>query len=138
MCENVPDGKGPASQYAEISISLTSYLAEWERYTSHINSLSDADAVLSSTLTPASEGGRSYSHSHRLDHVEAHSFVSAWDLYLKGQSRRIIPVIGSSEDPAHCARERVCACVCACVCASLRESLPVAHSSMNVSEEDSQ
>ena len=25
----------------------------------------DADAVLSSTLTPASEGGRPYSHSHR-------------------------------------------------------------------------
>jgi len=26
---------------------------------------SPSDAILSSTLTPASEGGRSYSHSHR-------------------------------------------------------------------------
>lgn len=91
----------------------------------------------SSTLTPALEGGRPFSYSHRPEELLEASFVSAWDLYQE-RIRRALTVIGSSEDPAHCARERVCACVCACVCASLRESLPVAHSSMNVSEEDSQ
>lgn len=98
---------------------------------------SPSDAVLSSTLTPASEGGRPYSHSHRLDHVEAHSFVSAWDLYLE-DLRRSLTVIGSSEDPEECLRNNVCACVCACVCASPVEDEPQTASSMIVPVESSQ
>ncbi len=93
----------------------------------------------SSTLTPALEGGRSYSHSHRLDHVEAHSFVSAWDLYqISLAEASSITVIGSSEDRGIDPEPRVCACVCVRVCANLRESLPVAHSSMTVPKEDIQ
>ncbi len=96
---------------------------------------SPSDAVLSSTLTPASEGGRSYSHSHHLDHVEAHSFVSAWDLYLE-DLRRSLTVIGSSEDPEECLRNDVCVRVC--VCANPIEDEPQTASSMIVPREDSQ
>ena len=81
-----------------------------------------SDEVLTSDLTPAPDGGRFLSHSHRLDHVEAHSFVSAWDLYLiaLAEASSII-VIGSSEDPE--VTLRTCACVCACVrvCAYLND-----------------
>lgn len=78
-------------------------------------SYSDQLAKGSSTLTPASEGGRSYSYSHRLDHVEAHSFVSAWDLLLERVGRELT-VIGSSEDRGAFPEPCVCACVCVCVC----------------------
>ena len=98
---------------------------------------SPSDAVLSSTLTPASEGGRSYSHSHRLG-IEASSFVSALDLYLEGQSRRIITVIGSSEDRGEVPEPCVCACVCVCVCASPVEDEPQTVPSMIVPVESSQ
>ena len=99
---------------------------------------SDRFANESSTLTPALEGGRISSHSHRLDMIEAHSFVSAWDLYCEGQSRRIIPVIGSSEDPEHCLRSSVCACECVRVCANPVEDEPQTVPSMIVPREDSQ
>jgi len=99
---------------------------------------SPSDAILSSTLTPVREGGRPYSYSHRLDHVEAHLFVSAWDLYLEGQSRRIITVIGSSEDRGEVPEPCVCACVCVCVCASPIEDEPQTASSMIVPVESSQ
>ena len=97
----------------------------------------DADAVLSSTLTPVREGGRPYSHSHRLDHVEAHSFVSAWDLYLE-DLRRTLTVIGSSEDRGAVPEPCVCACVCVCVCANPIEDEPQAVPSMIVPVESSQ
>ena len=95
----------------------------------------DADAVLSSTLTPVREGGRPYSYSHRLDHVEAHSFVSAWDLYLE-DLRRTLTVIGSSEDRGEVPEPCVCACVC--VCANPIEDEPQAVPSMIVPVESSQ
>ena len=95
---------------------------------------SDADAILSSTLTPASEGGRSYSHSHRLG-IEASSFVSAWDLYLL-EVRRTLTVIGSSEDRGEVPEP--CVCVCVCVCANPIEDEPHTDSSMIVPVESSQ
>ena len=75
-----------------------------------------SDEVLTSDLTPAPDGGRFLSHSHRLDHVEAHSFVSAWDLYqiYLAEASSII-VIGSSEDRGEVPEPCVCACVCVCV-----------------------
>lgn len=93
----------------------------------------------SSALTPALEGGRSFSHSHRPEELLEASFVSAWDLYLEDLRRSLI-VIGSSEDRGIDPEPRVCACACVRVrvCANLRESLPVAHSSMTVPKEDSQ
>jgi hypothetical protein len=96
-----------------------------------------SDEVLTSDLTPAPDGGRFLSHSHRLDHVEAHSFVSAWDLYLL-EVRRAFTVIGSSEDPEECLRNNVCACVCVCVCASPVEDEPQTVPSMIVPVESSQ
>ena len=98
---------------------------------------SPSDAVLSSTLTPVREGGRPYSHSHRLDHVEAHSFVSAWDLYLE-DLRRTLTVIGSSEDRGEVPEPCVCACVCVRVCANPIEDEPQAVPSMIVPVESSQ
>lgn len=99
----------------------------------------DADAVLSSTLTPVREGGRPYSYSHRLDHVEAHSFVSAWDLYqISLAEASSITVIGSSEDRGAVPEPCVCACVCVCVCASPVEDEPHTDSSMIVPVESSQ
>jgi hypothetical protein len=95
---------------------------------------SPSDAILSSTLTPASEGGRS-SHSHCLDMIEAHSFVSAWDLYQE-RIRRALTVIGSSEDRGEVPEPCVCACVC--VCASPVEDEPQTASSMIVPVESSQ
>ena len=93
----------------------------------------DADAVLSSTLTPVREGGRPYSHSHRLDMIEAHSFVSAWDLYLE-DLRRSLTVIGSSEDRGEVPEP----CVCACVCANPIEDEPQTVPSMIVPVESGQ
>lgn len=98
---------------------------------------SPSDAVLSSTLTPVREGGRPYSYSHRLDHVEAHSFVSAWDLYLE-DLRRTLTVIGSSEDRGEVPEPCVCVRVCACVCASPVEDEPQTVPSMIVPVESSQ
>ena len=98
---------------------------------------SPSDAILSSTLTPVREGGRPYSHSHRLDHVEAHSFVSAWDLYLE-DLRRTLTVIGSSEDRGEIPEPCVCVRVCVCVCASPVEDEPHTDSSMIVPVESSQ
>ena len=97
---------------------------------------SPSDAVLSSTLTPASEGGRSYSHSHRLG-IEASPFVSAWDLLLKRVGRELT-VIGSSEDRGEIPEPCVCVRVCACVCASPVEDEPHTDSSMIVPVESSQ
>lgn len=99
---------------------------------------SPSDAILSSTLTPALEGGRSYSHSHLPELIGGLSFVSAWDLYLEGQSRRIITVIGSSEDRGTVPEPCVCACVCVCVCASPVEDEPQTVPSMIVPREGSQ
>ena len=98
---------------------------------------SPSDVVLSSTLTPVREGGRSYSHSHRLDMIEAHSFVSAWALYLE-DPRRSLTVIGSSEDRGEVPEPCVCVRVCACVCASPVEDEPQTVPSMIVPREDSQ
>ena len=74
------------------------------------------------------------SSSHRLG-IEAHSFVSAWDLYLiaLAEASSII-VIGSSEDPENCLRS----CVCACVCANPVEDRQQTASSMIVPREGSQ
>lgn len=66
------------------------------------------------------------------------SFVSAWDLYLEGQSRRIITVIGSSEDRGEVPEPCVCVRVCACVCASPVEDEPQTVPSMIVPVESSQ
>lgn len=77
------------------------------------------------------------SHSHRLDMIEASSFVSAWDLYLE-DLRRSLTVIGSSEDPEECLRNDVCVRVCVCVCANPVEDEPQTASSMIVPREDSQ
>ena len=96
-----------------------------------------SDEVLTSDLTPAPDGGRFLSHSHRLDHVEAHSFVSAWDLYQE-RIRRAFTVIGSSEDRGEVPEPCVCACVCVCVCASPVEDEPQTASSMIVPVESSQ
>ena len=98
---------------------------------------SPSDAVLSSTLTPVREGGRPYSYSHRLDMIEAHSFVSAWDLYLE-DLRRSLTVIGSSEDRGAVPEPCVCVRVCACVCANPIEDEPHTDSSMTVPVESSQ
>jgi len=98
---------------------------------------SPSDAILSSTLTPVREGGRPYSYSHRLDHVEAHSFVSAWDLYLE-DLRRSLTVIGSSEDRGSVPEPCVCVRVCVCVCASPVEDEPQTVPSMIVPVESSQ
>ena len=91
----------------------------------------------SSTLTPASEGGRPFSYSHRPEELLGASFVSAWDLYLL-EVRRTLTVIGSSEDSE--VQPRTCACVCVCVrvCASPVEDEPHTDSSMIVPVEDSQ
>ena len=97
---------------------------------------SPSDAVLSSTLTPALGGGRSYSHSHRLG-IEASSFVSAWDLYLE-DLRRSLTVIGSSEDRGEVPEPCVCVRACVCVCASPVEDEPHTDSSMIVPVESSQ
>jgi hypothetical protein len=102
-------------------------------------SYSDQLAKGSSTLTPASEGGGISSHSHRLDHVEAFSFVSAWDLYQNALAEApSITVIGSSEDRGAVPEPCVCVRVCACVCANPIEDEPQTASSMIVPREDSQ
>lgn len=100
---------------------------------------SPSDAVLSSTLTPASEGGRNplHFHSHRPEEFLEASFVSAWDLYLEDLRRSLI-VIGSSEDRGTVPEPCVCACVCVCVCASPVEDEPHTDSSMIVPVESSQ
>jgi len=79
------------------------------------------------------------SSSHRLDMIEAFSFVSAWDLYLiaLAEASSII-VIGSSEDPENCLRSCVCACECVRVCASPVEDRQQTASSMIVPREGSQ
>ena len=94
-----------------------------------------SDEVLTSDLTPAPDGGRTFSHSHRLDHVEAHSFVSAWDLYQE-RIRRALTVIGSSEDRGEVPEP--CVCVCVCVCANPIEDEPHTDTSMIVPVESSQ
>ena len=96
---------------------------------------SPSDAILSSTLTPASEGGRSYSHSHLPELIGDPSFVSAWDLYqiYLAEASSII-VIGSSEDRGAVPEP----CVCACVCASPVEDEQQTASSMIVPREGSQ
>ena len=96
---------------------------------------SPSDAILSSTLTPASEGGRSYSHSRLPELIGDPSFVSAWDLYLL-EVRRTLTVIGSSEDRG--AVPEPCVCACVCVCASPVEDEPRTDSSMIVPVESSQ
>jgi hypothetical protein len=96
-----------------------------------------SDEVLTSDLTPAPDGGRFLSHSHRLDHVEAHSFVSAWDLYLE-DLRRSLTVIGSSEDRGAVPEPCVCVRVCVCVCANPVEDEPQTIPSMIVPVESGQ
>ena len=98
---------------------------------------SPSDAVLSSTLTPAPDGGRFLSHSHRPEELLGASFVSAWDLYQE-RIRRAFTVIGSSEDRGTVPVPCVCACVCVCVCASPVEDRQQTASSMIVPREGSQ
>lgn len=98
-------------------------------------SYSDQLAKGSSTLTPVREGGGISSHSHRLDMIEAFSFVSAWDPFLKRVGRELT-VIGSSEDRGEVPEPCVCACVC--VCASPVEDEPQTVPSMIVPVESSQ
>lgn len=120
-----------------------------ERYTSHRDRLIafaclneiietiDSDAILSSTLTPASEGGRLSSHSDRFDMIEASPFVSAWDLYIEEQSRALT-LIGSSDEPGLLPEPCVCACVCVRVCAYPEEEGQQTVPSTTVPKEDSQ
>jgi hypothetical protein len=100
---------------------------------------SPSDAVLSSTLTPASEGGRPYSHSHLPELIRGLSFISALDIYqISLAEASSITVIGSSEDRGEVPEPCVCVCVCVCVCANPIEDEPQTVPSMIVPREDSQ
>ncbi len=124
MSENVPRGECPASQYAEILISLTSYLAEWDRYISHINSLSNI------------------SHSyHCPDLIGDSSFVSAWDLYLEQVCRRLITVLTHQREDAcdrECDHVSCCDVLCAVVCAPQKGRGVLETPSSIVTDSDSQ
>lgn len=74
-----------------------------------------SDSIYSFDSALSLSGGKISSHSHRLDMIEAFSFVSAWDLYqISLAEASSIIVIGSSEDPEVCPRACVCACECVC------------------------
>ena len=77
------------------------------------------------------------SHSHRLDHVEASSFVSAWDLYLEQVRRRLITVLTHQRKDA-CIHVPPCAVMCAVVCASLLRGEVLTDLPSNVADSDSQ
>jgi hypothetical protein len=96
--------------------------------------MNSSDAI-SSTLTPAREGGRYFSHSHRPEELLEASFVSAWDLYLERLARDLT-LIGSSDEPGLLPEPCVCACVR--VCAIPREEGLHTASSMIVPKEGSQ
>jgi hypothetical protein len=124
MSENVPDGGRPASQNAEISISLTSYLAEWDRYTSHINSLSNI------------------SHSyHCPELIGDHQFISAWEIYCDSLGRRLITVLTQQREDAcdrECDHVSCCDVLCAVVCAPQKGRGVLETPSSIVTDSDSQ
>lgn len=96
-----------------------------------------SDSIFSSDSAISSSGGRTSSHSHRLDMIEAFSFVSAWDLYLIALAEASsITVIGSSEDRG--AVPEPCVCACVSVCAILAEDETQTGTSLIVPSEGSQ
>ena len=91
-------------------------------YTSHVEPVID---------------GRFSSHSHRLDMIEVHSFVLAWDLYLEQVGRRLVTVLAHQRKDA-CIHVPLCAVMCAVVCASLLRGEVLTDLPSNVADSDSQ